>query len=272
MDRCPYDDLFIYYFRGSLPYGISFERSGFLGAWEEESDCFLFFRQAADHLVGRLLESCPAVELVDTYRMSYEQWQGKQPEVVDAGDFLIAPPWHRFDPPLDKACIWLDPGLVFGNCQHPTTIHCIAAIRRAFARRNPSRVADLGTGTGVLALAAAFMGGRQVLAVDLNALAASTALRNVRLNRMDDKILVVRGRADNFMDLPFDLVVSNIHYDVMRRMLAAESFRQPKQYIFSGLLRSEARLIEDELRRQAVKIVETWHQDGIWYTFLAETF
>ncbi len=272
MDRCPYDELFIYYCRGNLPAEISVPESDFLGAWEEEGDFFLFFGRPAGDAVRRLLESIPSVELIDTYNMSYEQWQGQSLSVVDAGDFFIAPPWHRFDPPASRPCIWLDPGVVFGNCRHPTTLHCLEAVKRAFARRPPRTVADLGTGTGVLALACAFLGAEKVLALDLNPLATATAMGNVRLNRLEEKVLVARGRADNFMDLPFDLVVSNIHYDVMKQMLAAESYRLPKQYVFSGLFRSQARLIEEELGRNGVRIVESWHQDGIWHTFLAENF
>ncbi len=272
MECCPYDELFIYYCRGSLPAEISFPRSGFLGAWEEEGDCFLFFGQAADHVVNRFLKTLPAVELIDTYHMTYEQWQGRRLEVVDAGNFLIAPAWYRFEPAVTKPCLWLDPGVVFGNCQHPTTLQCLEAIKRAFARRAPRTVADLGTGTGVLALVCALLGAEKVLAVDLNALAVTTAMKNVRLNDLEQKVLVVRGRADNFMDLPFDLVVSNIHYDVMRQMLAVENCRLPKQYVLSGLFRSQARLIEEQLRRQGVRIVDTWHQDGIWHTFLASNF
>ena len=271
MSSCPYSDLFIYYCRGNLTHGPAMGQSGFLGAWEEEGDCFLFFAQPADHIVQCLLKKNPAIELVDTYQMPYEQWQGRPVAIIDVGPFLIAPPWHTFEQPLEKPCLWLDPGVVFGNGQHPTTLHCLEAMKLAFARRRPGRVVDLGTGTGVLALVAAMLGAEKVLAVDLNLLATVVARGNVCRNSLQDRVLVVQGRADKFMDLPFELVVSNIHYDVMALMIEAESFRKPKQFVFSGLFRSQAHTIENRLRQSGARIVETWQKDGIWHTFLAES-
>jgi ribosomal protein L11 methyltransferase len=157
--------------------------------------------------------------------------------------------------------------VVFGAGTHPTTRDCLAAVQAAFDRQPAGDVIDLGTGTGLLALAAVRCGAQRCVAVDLNRLAVETALGNVRRNKMVDRIVVVQGDAKNFIDLSWDLMISNIHYDVMRHIVAAPGFRVTKQFILSGLLRSQARLIENRLLQGGAKILQKWERDGVWFTF-----
>jgi ribosomal protein L11 methyltransferase len=82
-----------------------------------------------------------------------------------------------------------------------------------------------------------------------------------------DRILVAQGDAEKFMDFTSDLVVSNIHYDVMKNLIRAKGFLKKKRFILSGLMRSEAARIESTLADLPVKIIRRWDQDGIWHTF-----
>jgi ribosomal protein L11 methyltransferase len=263
----PCQDLYIYYLKGRVAPDPAMETSAFIGNWEEEQDSFLFFSQDAEPLVQSLLVRQPQLEFIDHFEMTYDQWHGEALVPYCVGDLHVAPPWHEGARTGGRPPILLDPGVVFGTGTHPTTHDCLAALQLAFKQRPVTRVLDLGTGTGLLALAAARLGASRVLAVDLNALAATTALRNVRANDMADRILVVRGDAKNFMDLPCDLMVSNIHYEVMRFLVAAPGFQAKKQFILSGLLRSQAREIEHQLMQGPARILQKWDMDGIWYTF-----
>ncbi len=89
--------------------------------------------------------------------------------------------------------------MVFGTGTHATTRDCLEALELAFNSHHIESVLDLGTGTGLLALAAARLGCKYILAVDINLLAARTTQRNIRLNQLDDKILAVQGRAEDFV-------------------------------------------------------------------------
>lgn len=263
---CPYGDLHIYYIKGRIePQKLPYHEA-FLGNWEEEEDSFLFFKQPADEIVHELIRQHPQAVLQDTFCMPYEQWQGGAAWPLQVGRLCVVPPWHPQAHTL-RDSILLDPGVVFGTGSHPTTRDCLAAMQLAFDRQPVDRVLDLGTGTGLLALAAARLGARRVLAVDLNRLAAQTAYRNVLANRLYPWILVVQGDAKNFMDLPFDLMVSNIHYAVMRQLVREPGFRRHKQFVLSGLLRSQALEIEYLLRAGRAKILRKWEQEGTWYTF-----
>ena len=74
------------------------------------------------------------------------------------------------------------------------------------------------------------------------------------------------ARAENFIDCPADLVIANIHYDVMQRLIDSSGFLQKDKFILSGLLRSEAKAVIHKLAQFPVKILKTWTQDGIWHT------
>jgi ribosomal protein L11 methyltransferase len=132
-------------------------------------------------------------------------------------------------------------------------------------------VLDVGTGTGLLALAAASVGCRRVLAFDLNRLAVQTARRNVDLNRLSDVVLAFQGRAEEMALLPADLMIANIHYDVMDRLLASGAVANKSWFILSGLLRSQAEAVMRRLSDAPVDIVERRDQDGIWHTFLGRS-
>lgn len=266
-DDQPYGDLYIYYFKGRIGDDPALQKEDFIGNWQEADDSFLFFKRSADDRIAELLERQPHLVFQDSYQMSYEQWQGNAVIPFQVGCLRVVPPWHADAAKRDESAILLDPGVVFGTGSHPTTHDCLAALQLAYDFQPARRVLDLGTGTGLLALAAVRLGAAQVLAVDLNHLAAVTTRRNATLNAMADRILTVQGNAINFMDIFSDLMVSNIHYDVMRRLICTPGFRRQKQFILSGLLRSEAREIEYQLRRQPVKIIHKWERDATWYTY-----
>jgi ribosomal protein L11 methyltransferase len=109
-----------------------------------------------------------------------------------------------------------------------------------------------------------------VVAVDLNFLAARTAARNVQANQLEERVVIVQAKAEDVIAYPADLVIANIHYDVMRHLINAEGFVDKKRFILSGLLRSEAKDIADSLAQHPVKIIKQWARDGIWHTFYGQ--
>lgn len=270
----PYQELFIYYIKGRLKIDGKPLPDDCLGNWEEEEDSFLFFSRPAPEEIKTILSRQPQLSYIDSYHMPYEQWLGEVFSTFEHGKFRVIPPWEASLNSTNSnrtLSILLDPGLVFGTGTHPTTRDCLDALELAAGSAAFKTVLDLGTGTGLLALAAAKLGSSGVVAVDLNLLAAKTAHRNVRLNHLQNRIVSVQGRAENMIAYPADLVIANIHYDVMRRLVSHRSFLTKKRFILSGLLRSEARNIADILARHRVKIIKQWTHEGIWYTFYGET-
>lgn len=267
MSRNPYSDLFIYYLSGKFRPGREFWPEHYIGSWEEDGFSFLFFTHPSLALVETLVSRLPDISLLDHYHMSYSQWQGGDITPCRIGCFRITPPWFPEAQMPGPDTLILDPGVVFGTGTHPTTQDCMAALELAFSHSPAETVLDLGTGTGLLALAAAKLGARRVLAADLTLLAAQTARRNVRLNHLEDRILVIQGDAEKVIDFPGDLVISNIHFDVMVKLIQSDGFLKKKQFILSGLMRSQASQILSDLAHLPVTLIRTWDQSGTWFTF-----
>ncbi len=262
----PYQDLYIYYFKGHLESDINLSSIYYLGNWQEDEFSFLFFSISAENRIENLLKDQPQLDLLDSFHMSYDDWQGGALSPVRIGHFLITPPWIDCKCRSDEQKIMLDPGVVFGTGTHPTTRDCIKAIDLACRGKTGQFVLDIGTGTGLLALAAAKSGAKQVLAVDLNFLAAKTALENIRLNQLNEKIVVVQGDAEKFMDYPADLVITNIHFAVMEQLVKTKGFLNKKQFIISGLMRSQAHIIEKQLALLPITVIKRWDHNKAWYT------
>lgn len=276
----PYGDLHIYYLEGRVQTESPFFGSNFIGNWQEDGHAFLFFSEPSLDIVERLIEKEGQLTFLDQFQMTYDEWHGGAIVPVTIGRINVLPPWGHLSrqagrPQSVAACsrpgtfeVLLDPGVVFGTGFHPTTHACIEALEQVSALDTPARVLDIGTGTGILAIAAIKLGGQKALAVDLNLLAADTTRRNIRLNKMEGRILAVQGDAENFMDFPRDLMISNIHYDVMKRLIQCQGFLLSRYFILSGLLRSQAARIERMLDRCPVEIIKKWGAGGIWHTFL----
>ena len=270
----PYENLYIYYFEG-IPQKDQTNSLGknFIGNWEEDGYSFLFFSSPPDeNFVENLIKNNPGLNFIDKYEMTCDQWHGDKIESYTTGVFCISPPWKiPFINNPDLKQILLDPGVVFGTGRHPTTENCLEYIEHLCTEKHISRVTDIGTGTGLLSLGAAALGCEKILALDFNLLAVKTALNNVRLNAFEDKIITIQARAEDFISIPADLVIANIHYDIMKEILKDKKFLDNKYFILSGLLKSETEKIFSELRKKPVEIIDHSCPDGIWNTIFGMT-
>lgn len=269
----PYNDLYIYYVKGrirDLDAQSSFD-SSFIGNWQEGEASFLFFDRPSDEQVYDLVESDRNLELADRYNMSYSEWHGGEIQPFFSDRFFVAPPWNHQPAPEGKLELVIDPGVVFGAGTHTTTRFCLEAVEIACEKGAPDTAMDLGTGTGLLGLAAAALGCGRVLAVDSSFLAVRTTRENIRRNGLESRVLAVQADARQLVECPADLLIANIHFDVMRHLVASPAFYEKKWFVLSGLLRSQARYVEELFRYGPARLVQRWTEDGIWYTFLAST-
>jgi ribosomal protein L11 methyltransferase len=269
MRSSPYEDLHIYLIKGLVRKEdeASFGHA-FLGNWVEEDICFLFFGEPSEGIVSEFLKGRSDLQLLENYHFSYEQWQGAFYEPIRIDRFLIVPPWVEAMEGPGEIKILLDPGLVFGTGLHASTRDSLKALSYVHSRFSIEKVVDLGTGTGVLALASALLSAQRVLAVDLNPLCVKTAKRNVQWNHLESRIEVKGGRAEDFAELQADLVLANIHWDVLKTLIEKEGFRKNPWIVLSGLMRSHARDLESDLARYGLRTVKAWEDEATWYTML----
>lgn len=265
----PYQDLYIYYLKGSLKREKeSYLGPEFLGNWAEEDSSFLFFSQPSKRLVQRVVDKDKKLRLLDEFHFTYEEWLGGKVISRKVSRFLIVPPWENRQQGDKELKMILNPGVVFGTSLHPTTRESLLALLEIPDKLPSFRVLDLGTGTGILAIGAALLGAEKVLAVDNNPLAVKTAILNVKLNGLEQGIEVREVLAEDILDIPSDLLIANIHFDIIRKLIKKGGFIEKKYFILSGLMRSQAKDIKLELARYPVEIVREWNDDIVWRTIL----
>jgi ribosomal protein L11 methyltransferase len=125
---------------------------------------------------------------------------------------VIRPSWREYLPKSNEVVLELDPGMAFGTGLHPTTRMCLEQIEQ---RMRPNmRVLDVGTGSGILALAAAKLGAAHVYCIDNSSVAVESALANTEMNHLSDRVNVVLGVLDEVevarLSGQYDLVLANI--------------------------------------------------------------
>ena len=266
-----YQDLFIYHLQGRVR--DRDERllgENFLGNWVEDNESFLFFSAPANEIISNLLKARSDLVFFDDYHFTYEQWQGAGLSPFKIENFLIVPPWDQTDAEKGELKIILDAGVVFGTGLHPTTRDCLRAMVYLRRRYPWNKVMDFGTGTGLLAIAAALLGSKDVLAIDLNPLSVKTAKKNVRLNQLESFIRVIEGRVEDFVNEDADLLLANIHFEVIRKILGNKGFRERPWFIISGLMRSQVQEVKWKMEKYDLQVIHEWDNDMTWYTILAQ--
>ena len=262
----PDDPLYIYELEGIFSDPEGFFRENFLADWVEGGSHFLFFSHPQEEDLKTFLGQSGGT-WVRTHTLSYKDWQGGEPfDSLSVGKFIfISPSISRPQDP-ESIIIRLDPGVVFGSGTHPTTRDCLQALSWIYDREQPRKILDLGTGTGILSLAAVFLGAEEVMAVDLNPACVRTAEKNAGLNNLKTRIKVLKGRAEDYIQEPADLVLANLHFSVIKKLVNNKFLFEKKWVILSGLLRSEFLEVKHRLQFPGFEILQEWDSEFTWFT------
>ena len=182
---------------------------------------------------------------------------------------LVKPSWATYEVTADDAVIEIDPGMAFGTGQHPTTAMCLRALERRL--RPGTDVLDLGTGSGILAIAAARLGARRVLALDIDPQAVEAARQNAAANGVQDAVEVREGTLpEGARGERFDLVVANISGVTIERLAPtfADALRDGGTLIVSGFLEDAADGLSRVLGEAGLR-VERVDAEGVWRALTA---
>lgn len=222
-----------------------------------------------ERLAGLPLGSAPKVE---TARVAEEDWATAWMayyKPVEIGRKLaVKPSWEEYTPPDGRVVLELDPGMAFGCGNHPTTTMCMEFLEGII--KGGETVADVGTGTGILAITSAKLGAARVFAVDLDEVAVNVARENVRLNKVEDKVEVLRGNLLDQVNQPVDIIIANIVANVII-VLAPDVLRILKPggiFITSGIIRNRAEEVKEKLEQTGFKVLER-KEDGEWVSYLS---
>ncbi|MEJ5366036.1 MAG: 50S ribosomal protein L11 methyltransferase [Desulfosoma sp.] len=220
---------------------------GLLGSWREPPYAYFFFEGRAGDKATASVEAM-GFRVTGRYELAYEQWQRLPKRLLDVGPFRIAfEPIQEKRPPDVRHVIVLNPGLVFGSGMHPTTQLCLRLLGRVFRPDAMMTVVDLGTGTGVLALAAARLGARRVVAVDVNPLAVREAAANVRQNGLSGKIFPVAAQSLDAIGPFGDVLLMNLEWPSLRAVLETDSWKPFPYVLCSGYLQEHSPFVRAKL-------------------------
>lgn len=210
---------------------------------------------------------------IDFYEYDEEDYQNSwkkylYPEKV-SDKFVVKPTWREYKPEENELVIELDPGRAFGTGSHPTTSLCLKIMEENIKPGNS--VIDVGTGSGILMIAAEKLGASDIYGTDIDELAVEATKENLELNSISSDIAkVYLGDLISVVkDKQFDVVVANILADVIL-LLLRDIFKVVKKdglIIFSGIIEDKLPEIIKQVEEKGLKILEI-KKDKEWRALL----
>lgn len=181
---------------------------------------------------------------------------------------VIKPSWEAYESKENELVIEMDPGSAFGSGTHETTSMCVELLEKVIT--NKDLVYDIGCGTGILGLAAAKLGAKKVLGVDIAEDAIIATQENIDNNDLRDVMSVQLGSLTEEFNGKADVIVANIMADVLMRMnkTISEFIRKDGLYISSGIVNGREHDVLESIKANNFEIVEHLHQ-GEWHAILA---
>ena len=181
---------------------------------------------------------------------------------------VVKPTWEQYEAQEGDRIIEIDPGMAFGSGTHETTSMCLEFLEDYLTPG--ARVIDVGTGSGILAIGAALLGAREVLAIDIDPVAVRVAKENVAHNNLEKVVSCVQGNLLEQRAERCDLCVANIIADVICGFAAPlkEHIAPGGLFVCSGIIREREQDVLEALRQAGYALVEE-RGKGEWVAMIA---
>ncbi|MBY2476887.1 50S ribosomal protein L11 methyltransferase [Clostridioides difficile] len=182
---------------------------------------------------------------------------------------VVKPTWEDYTMQEGDLIIELDPGMAFGTGTHETTSMCIRELEKYVNK--DSKVFDIGCGSGILAIAAAKLGAKEVIAVDLDEVAVKVAKENVIENKVEENVSVMHGNLTDVIKDKADVIVANIIADIIK-ILAKDVQKFMKEdaiFISSGIILDKVEEVKESLIENGFEIVEV-QKLGEWSAIVSK--
>ncbi|WP_368254746.1 50S ribosomal protein L11 methyltransferase [Clostridium paraputrificum] len=209
---------------------------------------------------------------VEFEKMYEEDWANnwkKYYKPSKVGEKIVVKPiWEEYEAKDEELVVELDPGMAFGTGEHETTRMCIQALEKYVQK--DSTVFDVGCGSGILAIAAAKLGAKLAVGVDLDPVAVESAKENVGFNNIDN-IEILHGNLIEVIDGKADIVVANIIAEIIC-ILTEDVSRviKPNGYfITSGIIHDRVEMVTNKLEECGFEVVKV-NKDGEWNCIIAK--
>ena len=209
---------------------------------------------------------------VEHEKMHEEDWantwkQYYKPSKVGE-KIVVKPIWEEYEAKDGELVVDLDPGMAFGTGTHETTRMCIQALERYV--KEESTVFDVGCGSGILAIAAAKLGAKLAVGVDLDPVAVESSIENVGYNNLNN-IEILHGNLVEVIDSKAEIVVANILAEIIC-ILTDDIKRVLKDngiFITSGIIHDRVDMVCEKLEATGFEVIEK-NRDGEWNCIVAK--
>ncbi|MCK0471602.1 50S ribosomal protein L11 methyltransferase [Halalkalibacter sp. APA_J-10(15)] len=195
-------------------------------------------------------------------------WKKYYKPIRISHSLTIKPTWEEYEATDNEMIIELDPGMAFGTGTHPTTVLCIQALEKYLTSQ--AAVIDVGTGSGVLSIAAAKLGAKEVLALDLDYVAVKSAKENIGGNEVSSIVRVEQNDLLEGISGEYDLVIANILAEVIMTFVqdAAAVLKQNGTFITSGIIKRKKDDVKKSLEQGGFIIKEVVEMED-WVALVA---
>ena len=169
---------------------------------------------------------------------------------------VVKPTWREYEPSEGETVIEIDPGMAFGTGTHETTMLCIRMIEKYM--HGGYKVLDVGSGSGILSIAAAKLGASDVLGIDIDEDAVRVSNENYELNKVSDRAKAIVGDLTAGVDYKANIVVANLLADIVMRLSkdAKRHLGEKGIFITSGILTDKSEAVERCMIECGFEIVE----------------
>ncbi len=196
-----------------------------------------------------------------------ENWK-KYFKAFEIGEKLaVCPSWEEYNNKDNRIVISLDPGAAFGTGTHATTSLCLEILENKICEEHS--VLDVGTGSGILAIASMLLGAKSAIGVDIDALSVETANENARRNNVEQGTEFIVGNLADKISGKYDVVCANIVADVIIRLFdnIGNFMKDDGVLIISGIIDIRAEEVERSAIEHGFKIVEN-HTREEWHAYV----
>ena len=200
------------------------------------------------------------------------EWKDKWKEFFKpsriSDNIVVKPTWEDYDNVEGHLVIEIDPGMAFGTGTHETTSLCVKLLDKY--QKASDKVLDVGCGSGILSIAAAKLGAKDVLGVDIDPIAVEVAIENLELNQVTEVARAQYGDLTKGVDYKANIVVANLMADLVMMLSddVAKHMEEGGYFISSGILVEKEDIVANHLKEQGFNIVEI-KEDGLWCAIVA---
>lgn len=230
---------------------------------------------------GGLSVGCESTVTGDDSEWLYKWQENFKPTKVGKR-IVVKPGWEEYSPAGDELVIEMEPGMAFGSGLHETTRMCIEGLEKtlggeydketggAFFDRKAATVLDVGTGTGILSMAAVLLGAKEALGIDIDDEAVRVASENIDKNGLSEKISVRKGDLMEGVEYEPDIIVANLMADLVMMLSpsAADQLGPGGIYITSGILDIKVDAVAEAIANAGFDIIEILIE-GEWRAVIA---